>query len=410
MKLFRFVFFVGGVVFIGLLIGVQGCKKNSSHEGHEASQSSTIKGKYHCPMHPTYVSDKPGDCPICSMSLVPIESDEEHETMVKDMTEGKDSGNRKPLYYRHPMQPNVTSPEPKKDEMGMDYIAVYADEGSAETPVSDRATIKLSEQREQLIGVRTAPVERRNLNFLVRASGRVAYDPDLYSAIAEHREALKAREKTKESPWPDVHERAEALVDGSVLRLKQMGLSEDQINRIDSESKTPTNLLIGQAGDAVWVYAQIYEYEVGLIKAGQTLEANSSAFPGRKFRGKVLSVDSILNAETRTLRVRAEVPNPEGLLKPEMYVDTVIRVELGQKLAIPEEALVDTGTRQLVFVEKVQGQYEPREVEIGHEAEGYYEVRSGLKEGEMVVASANFLIDSESRLKAAVSEAGKHQH
>lgn len=400
--------FIGGLV-LALGFGFLGaCKKASEHQ-HSSNASSETQAKFHCPMHPTYVSDKPGDCPICAMKLVPIESEEAHENAVAES--GVAKGERKILYYRHPMQPGVTSPVPKKDEMGMDYVPVYSDEAQASSTVSGRANLKLSSDREQLIGVRTEKVTRRDLTFIIRASARVAYDPDLYSAMSEYKEALIARDKIKDSPWPEAHERAEALLNASSLRLRQLGLSESQIKDILSTSENPTNLLIGKKGGTIWVYAQIYEYESGLVREGQSVEVVPSAFPGRRFWGKVTSVDPILNSETRSLRVRVEVPNPEGLLKPEMYADAIIHVNLGQRLAIPAEALIDTGTRQLVFVMKGEGQYEPREVRIGHEAEGAYEVLSGVKEGEEVVASANFLIDSESKLKAAISEAGSgHQH
>lgn len=402
--------FAGGLV-VALGLGIFGaCNKKAGDHQHSTNASSEMKGKFHCPMHPTYVSDKPGDCPICAMSLVPIESEEAHEKAVRET--GGSKGERKILFYRHPMQPGVTSPVPKKDEMGMDYVPVYSDEEQAATAVSGRSNVKLSADREQLIGVRTEKVTRKNLSFLVRASARVAYDPDLYSAMSEYKEALIARDKMKDSPWPEAHERAEALLEASTLRLRQLGLSQNQINEISSTSKNPTNLLIGQSGGTIWVYAQIYEYESGLIREGQSVEVIASAFPGRQFWGKVKAVDPILNSETRSLRARVEVPNPEGLLKPEMYADAVIHVDLGSRLAIPAGALIDTGTRQLVYVMKGEGQYEPREVRIGHEAEGAYEVLSGVKEGEEVVASANFLIDSESKLKAAISQAGSggHQH
>ncbi len=215
----------------------------------------------------------------------------------------------------------------------------------------------------------------------------------------------------KESPWPDVKERSEALIRSSILRLRQMGLSEDQISELSSRTEDPTNLLLSDKGGSVWVYAQIYEYETGIVKRGQMMEVTSSAFPGRSFRGRVVAVDSILNPETRTLKVRGEVPNPEGLLKPEMYVDTVIHIDLGRKLAIPEEAVLKTGTRQIIFVEAGPGQFEPREIKVGGKAEDHYEVLSGVKEGEKVVTSANFLIDSESKLKSALSGAGGgHSH
>lgn len=331
--------FAGGTVFTACKRGVETAAKAAA---------------YHCPMHPTYVSDRPGDCPICGMRLVPIENKSEGET----------------------------------------------------TPTADRSPVVISEQREQLIGVKTSPVVRREISKLVRASGRIAYDPDLYSAVVEYREALKSLGKAKSSPWADVRERTEGLVSSSRLRLQQMGLSDSQIDRLGNAKGDPTNLLLGKKGGSVWVYAQIYEYEIGLVQAGQTMEIASVAFPGRSFTGRVVAVDTILNPETRTLRVRGEVPS-EGLLKPEMYVDVKMVVPMGRRLAVPEEAVMDTGTRKIAFVKTAPGRYEPRDVTAGQEAEEGVEILSGLTEGEEVVTSANFLIDSESKLKAALSGASK---
>jgi hypothetical protein len=418
------------VVALALLAGGAGWWAASGrHAGHAEAAASAVR--YHCPMHPVFVSDKPGDCPICGMRLVPIESEEQHEQAVEETQ--RQGGERKPLYYRHPMRPDVTSPEPKKDEMGMDYVPVYDQAlGGAEmvegrqpgnrleeaksgeqSGISGRASVSLSPEKQQLIGVRTAPVVSRALETLLRASGRVAYDPDLYNAVVEHREALRSAEKAKDSPWPDVGGRTDALIKSSILRLRQMGLSQTQIDEMSSESADPTNLLLSEKGGSVWVYAQVYEYEAGAVKAGQTMEVTSSAFPGRSLKGRVVAVDAVLDPETRTLRARGEIPNPEGLLKPEMYVDAVIHVDLGRQLALPEEAVLDTGTRRIVFVEVGPGRYEPRDVKLGRQAEDHYEVLSGLKEGEKVVTSANFLIDSESRLKASLSQSGAgggHSH
>ncbi|OGR86858.1 MAG: hypothetical protein A3A86_08385 [Elusimicrobia bacterium RIFCSPLOWO2_01_FULL_60_11] len=342
--------------------------KSPRHAGHETAPVNKII--YHCPMHPTYTSDKPGDCPICGMKLVQVTEDQ-HEAATPE-----------------------TGP----------------DAGAAEMPAG-RVPIVLSQERQQLIGVRTATVTLRNLETLVRASGRVAYDPDLYNAIVEHIEALKAKEAVKESPLPDSHERSAALIRSSALRLRQMGLSQEQIDRLSRKTKNPTNLLLGENNESMWVYAQIYAYEAGLVKSGQMMEVTSSADPGRTLRGKVVAVDTRLDPETRTLRVRGEIPNPEGLLKPEMFVDVVIRVDLGEKLAVPKEAVLDSGTRKILFVEETPGRYAPREIQVGREAEGHYEIIAGLKAGEKVVVSANFFIDSESRLKSSLSQSGAgHSH
>ena len=410
-----------------------------------ASRTATATG-YHCPMHPTFHSDKRGSCPICSMTLVPDEvaaggalGSAKHICVLHkckmahclmELTakvgqkitcpicgtaEAAEIPKGKPLYYRNPMNPEVTSPVPMKDGMGMDYVPVYAEEGAA-GKVSGQGAFVLSEEKRRMIGMKTEPVEFRDLSAVVRASGRVAYDPDLYHAIAEHSEAAKAREAVKESPYPDVHQRADALVRSSELRLRQIGLSEEQIAAIAGSSQPPTNLLFGGPGGTVWVYAQVYEYEISLVKPGQPVGIVTPAYPGRKFRGVVKALDSILSPETRSLKVRIEVPNPEGLLKLEMYVDAAIKAGIGRTLALPESALMDTGERQLAFIDLGNGRIEPREVRVGREAEGYYEVLSGLKRGEKVVTSANFLIDSESKLKSAPSGPAKngahegHQH
>lgn len=401
-----------------------------SHAGH-ADQAAT----YYCPMHPSYTADKPGDCPICNMKLVamekggmPVSSGKKMCLLHKCKMAGcKMELTLKPgetvtcpicgthiaeasvgkggiVYYRHPMRPEVTSPTPKKDEMGMDYVPVYAEDEKTEVPVPGQATTRVSEEGRQLIGMKTEILQRRALAATVRASGRVAYDPDLYNALTEYREAVRARDKVKDSPWPDVLERSGALVRASFLRLRQMGLSEAQIKESGRSQQSPTNLILGGSGDTVWVYAQIYEYEIGLVRAGQSVEVTAPAFRGRAFKGVVKAVDPNLSAETRSLKVRIEVPNPEGLLKLEMYVNALIRVDLGTKLALPESALLDSGKRKLIFVDLGEGRIEPREVKVGDQADAYYELLSGAREGEKVVTSANFLIDSESKLKSAVPD------
>ena len=390
------------------------------------------KAGFHCPMHASFRSDKPGTCPICGMTLVPDEAPAKGSAArvcvlhkckmancLMELTGQVGSKVTCPicgtadaveistgtlLYYRDPMNPQATSPTPRKDEMGMDFVPVYSEEAGA-GGVPGQGAVILSEERRQQIGLESAPVERRDLTAVIRATGQVAYDPDLYHAISEYGEAVKAREAVKDSPYPDVHQRAEALVQAGELRLRQMGLSQEQIGTIAQSTQPPTNLLFGSPGGTVWVYAQVYEFEIPLVKPGQKVEITTLAYPGRTFRGVVKSLDPILSAETRSLRARIEVPNPGGLLALQMYVDAAIRAEIGRKLALPAGALIDTGTRKIAFIDLGNGRIEPRELEIGRQAEGYYEVLSGLKEGEKVVTSANFLIDSESKLRAITPSA-----
>lgn len=385
------------IASVGFLIigGFAACsKKNDSKDSAAMGEKKKL---YHCAMHPQYTSDKPGDCPICNMRLVPIDDDSGSESQMQTEMSAVASGKRKILYYRNPMRADVHSPVPMKDDMGMDYIPVYEDENSSPSSVEGQGVVKIQKGSEQQIGVTVSPVEKRDLFMTIKAPGRVAYDPNLYSAILEYQEALKNKSKGSTEGQSE----ADLTVRASKLRLRQMGLSEEQIADINNPVFDPSNLLLGQKGGKVWVYVDIYDYEASFVKPGQSTEFTSPAFPGEPIQGTVRAVDSIVNSETRTLRVRVEVPNPRGDLKPEMYLSATIHAALGQKLAVPDSAVLDTGMRQLVYVQTAPGQYAPREIRVGREASGYYEVKSGLKEGENVVTSANFLIDSESKIRSA---------
>ncbi|MBI4396080.1 MAG: efflux RND transporter periplasmic adaptor subunit [Elusimicrobia bacterium] len=394
------------IAFIAISgVWLSACSKSSPGAGQAGAKKST----YYCPMHPTYTSDRPGECPICHMSLVSTADDRAEGG--EEMVGGRQPGNqeqmseKKILFYRHPMNPKVTSPVPAKDEMGMDYVPVYEEETPG-VAVPGQASVKINPTQGQMIGVRSAPVEKQPLHVPIRASGRVAYDPELYNALAEFKEILKIRSEMAEGGASSGSDQTKALLNASLLRLKQMGLSEEQAEDL---AQDPENLLTAEPGRSVWAYAEVYESEAGLVKPGQTMEITSSASPGRRFTGKIVAVDSVLNPQTRTLKARARIPNPEGLLKPGMFADAMVHVNLGRKLVVPVGAVLDTGTRKLVFVEKAPGQFDPREVRVGHEADDFVEVLSGLKAGERVVTSANFLIDSESKLKSALSSpTGEH--
>lgn len=402
--------------------------------GPEHGAAPAAAKKWQCPMHPEIVSDKPGSCPICNMDLVPME---ERGGGVAEAKSG--SGARfcllhnckmagckmelphkpgevidcpvcgthvaqaptgEPVYYRHPDHPEHKSPEPMKTEDGRDFLPVYAEgmPGGA----GGQAEVTISEERRRLMGLKSEAVERRSLARAVRASGRVAYDPDLYNATAEYREAVRARERLKGSALPESEERSQSLVNAAGIKLRQMGLTEAQIAQAATEG-AQTNLLFG--GGTVWVYAQIYEQEVGLVKPGQAVLMTTPAYPGRTFTGTLRSLDPVLDPATRSLKARIAVPNADGALRLEMYVNAEIKIDLGSQLALPESALLDTGERRLAFVDLGEGRIEPRVVSVGAKAGGYYELKSGIEEGEKVVTSANFLVDSESRLKAALKKA-----
>lgn len=423
----------GGVLFI-----ISGCGKKSDG-GEAATQGKTM---YHCPMHPAYTSDRQGDCPICGMKLVKMEQKSEigsagkvisateksleeicieHKCTMKDCamnvkahikpgekiscpicgevisTASGKVVERKILYYRNPMNPEATSPVPMKDSMGMDYIPVYDEEKGA--PAGP--TVTISPEKQQLIGLQVSAVAKRDLVKVVRASGKIAYDPELVVTQEEFIQALKNEENVKDSPLQDVIERARSMTEAARNKLRLLGMGDDQIAELETTKKAQTNLYLPGKGESVWAYAAIYEYEIGLVHPGDAVEIEAVAYPGEKFSGRVISINPVLDAATRTNQVRVEVANPENKLKPEMFINAKIKVSLGEKLAVPESAVLDTGLRKIVYVQRSGNVLESTEVTVGQKAENYYEVVDGLKEGDLVVVSGNFLVDSESKLRSA---------
>lgn len=325
------------------------------------------------------------------------------------------AGERKILFYRHPMKPAVTSPDPRKDEMGMDYVPVYADEAAdAKAPgegVEGLARVRVAGRRRQLIGLKTAKAEARTLVKTIRTVGRIAFDPDLYRTQEEYLSARKAYRRSRASAVPRSRARAKSLLASSRLRLQSLGLSDAQIEALDAGGKPEIGLLISPGrGGTLWLYADVYEGELSLVGAGQEVEATSASLPGETFRGEIAAVDRVLNPKTRSARVRVKIEDARGLLRPDMYLRAVIRIPLGERLAIPEEAVVDTGVRRIVFVDEGDGFLDPREVLLGVRSEDYVEVREGLSEGDSVVTSGSFLVDSESKLKAALSAIAGEAH
>jgi hypothetical protein len=337
------------------------------------------KETYYCPMHPQVISDKPGECPICNMTLVKRAA--EAPAVRKEAAE---KGERKILYYRNPMDPAVTSPVPMKDQMGMDFVPVY------EEAAKPAAEFYVSSQKLQLIGVKTAKVEKRKLTGQIVTVGRVAYDPDLYVAQEEYLQAVKS---------------ADGFAQGAGRKLQLMGMSQNEIAEMEKGGKPEEGLYLPQADQKnVWVYMTVYEYEAGYVKEGQSIEVTAGAYPGEVFKGKIVSIAPMFDAMTRSLKVRAMVDNPTGKLKLEMYVNASLTYDLGEKLAVPQEAVMNAGTRTYVFTTDGQGHFKAHDVKLGTKAEGWYEVLSGLTEGATIMTSGNFLIDSESKLNAVLTQ------
>ncbi len=432
---------VAGILATGLLatavtLGVQA----SRHSAHAPVT-------YYCPMHPTYTSTKPGDCPICNMRLVPRPATDTRSTTAAStkntkphdicymhncpmMHDGKpcpmlvvakegepvtcplchqhvadrsEQGQRV-VYWTDPMLPGYKADRPGKSPMGMELVPVYAD--PATPAVSDTpegyATILVTPQKRQLIGVRTGVVERRALSRTIRTVGTIAHDPDLYQAQAEYIQAMRALEQARASNAPEFVEQAQRILDSTKIRLRHLGLSEAMIEEMAAWKEPEHGLLFSHPGEPVWLYAKVYEYELPLVRIGQTVTVEAPAFPGQRFHGTIRAIDPMVDPMTRTTRIRAQLEDAQGQLTPDMYVNVDIAVELGEVLAIPVDAVFDTGAQKIVFVDRGEGLFEPRNVTLGARGEGFYEVKAGVAEGERVVTSGNFLIDSESRLKAAL--------
>jgi len=362
-----------------------------------AAEPAAHAPKYQCSMHPQIVSDHPGTCPICQMPLTRV--DDAHPAAAPP-------GQRTPLFYRNPMRADVTSPVPAKDEMGMDYIPVYADDtadvgAGAASDVAGHAAFTLSHERQQLIGVRRSRVERRALSRDIRAVGTVAYDPQLYQAINDYRQALAARAGFSDEALPEARSGSDAIARAAALRLRQLGLSESQVRDAGRGGGDPGALLL--PGANAWVYAQVYEYEIESVRPGQQVTGSLPSHEDRTYRGTVVAIDPILDAATRTARVRVQVATPDGGLRPQSFVTALIHVPTVEVVAVPSDAILDTGRDQFIFVVEEGTRFAPRAVRTGREAGGWTEIVAGVEPGVEVVTSANFLIDSESRFRAAVA-------
>jgi len=387
-KLVLIILTVVGASFLVLLLFIFARNVFQGRVVSESDTGQTQKAVYYCPMHPNFTSDKPGACAICGMSLVK----KEPALSRKDKT-----GKKKLLYYRNPMNPEATSPVPMKDSMGMDYLPVYdAQENNAGSGVY------ISPERQQLIGVKKEAVAKKQLARQIITVGKVAYDPDLYVAQEEFIQSLKTAEAVKNSVLSSVSEQSNSLAEAARKKLLLLGMSNEEIAELAKHKAAQENLYLPGFSDTIWVYLTIYEYEIGLVKIGQEAVLDTNAFPGETFPGKIIATTPVLNSETRSLRVRVEVKDAQHKLKPEMFVNAKINIDLGEKLAVPETAVLDTGVRKIVYLVKEDDMLEARQVNLGPKAQGYYEVLGGLEDGDIVVTSGNFLVDSESKLKGAM--------
>ncbi len=380
---------------------------------------------------------------------LPIYEDE--EAGFKDEKPGKPQGARKILYYRNPMGLPDISQAPKKDSMGMDYIPVY--EGEAE----DGSTVKIAPGKLQRTGVRSESVSKRSLFTSIHAPGVVQADEHRQAVVALRFDAFlnelehitTGSKVAKGEPLMRVYSSAlsaaaaQYVTDlglrntgglpqnrGARQRLENLGVPDEIIKDIERSregSLTVTwpaprdgyiiehNVVEGmqaKAGDVlfriadlsvIWVLADVAERDLGLIALGQKVTVTPRGYPDRSFAGTVGLIYPVLNKETRTARVRIVLANPDTIMRPNMYADVVIESGGDRPvIAVPDSAVINSGKRQVAIVDKGEGRFEPREVKTGIRGDGYVEVREGIAEGDKVVVAANFLIDAESNLKAAL--------
>jgi Cu(I)/Ag(I) efflux system membrane fusion protein len=358
---------------------------------------------------------------------------------------------RKILYYRNPMGLPDTSLVPKKDSMGMDYIPVYQGDDT------DDGTVTLSPGKIQRTGVKSEPAERRSIHVTVKAPGTIQLDEQRVSVIAMRSESFvqKVADVTTGTsvkagqPLMEIYSSAISAAAaeylstinsnvggvasygrGSRQRLTNLDVPEPVISAMEKSHVAPVTVqwtaprdgivlernavegMRANPGDVlfriadisvVWALVDVAERDLGSIAVGQPVTIRARSFPGRTFTGKIAVVYPQLNKDTRTARIRVELANRDLALLPDMYVDADIdTADPTPVLAVPDSSILDTGSRQAVLVDKGEGRFEPREVKLGRRGGGYIEVRSGLSDGDAVVTSANFLIDAESNLKAAL--------
>ncbi|WP_119965268.1 efflux RND transporter periplasmic adaptor subunit [Simplicispira lacusdiani] len=399
-----------------------------------------------------------------------VHGSEPAASMAASASEKKE---RKVLYYRNPMGLPDTSPTPKKDPMGMDYIPVY--EGEQESEAESTNQIKISTDKVQKLGVRVEAATLRTLDKTVRAAGRIepderlsyaitpkfegyverlhvnatgqavgkgqplfeVYSPELVSAQREYAIAAQGVDSLK-SASEETQNGMRQLAESSLMRLRNWDISDEQVKALAQSGnarrtltfRSPVAGIVTEKkavqgmrfmpGDAlyqvtnlssVWVIADVFEQDIGLVKPGTKATVHINAYPDKVFTGSITYVYPTLTAETRTVPVRVELTNAGGLLKPGMFAQVELpAASKGAVLTVPTSAVIDSGTRQIVLVQLKEGRFEPREVKIGARSEDRVEIINGVQDGEMVVVAANFLIDAESNLKAAVGSLGHAGH
>ena len=439
--------FFAAVIFIG-----DACSKTEAN----GSEKPGDVAYYTCTMHPSVKSQDPhGKCPICSMDLVPV--------MKKDVAATKP--NPADIdYYTCTMHPSVHSKTPGKCPIcGMDLVPVMKKGATLEQPTEFTVPVERQQQIGVTYGTVTkrpfthtvrvvgtvAEDKQRRWDNVARVEGYVSklfvfspgevveknaplltiYSPDLLTAQNEFVTLLKAREDAKEKNQPAVLESTEKLIEATKQRLRLWNISDEQIAELEKTRQPQETMTLHSPfkgvlqdlpvdqgkriaiGDrlasvtdlsVMWVWAQFYQDEIPMLTTGLPISISTSSYPGETFNGKISLIDPFINDALRTGRVRIDVDNSDFKLRPGMYVDAALTMDMGEGLAVPADAVLPTGEHNIVFVDKGEGKLQPRYVELGRKYGDSYEVKSGISENERVVTSANFLIDAEAKVQGAL--------
>lgn len=424
-----------------------------SNSGNEDISVAEEKQLYTCGMHPEIILEEPGNCPICEMKLIPIKSD-------KKTT----SGERKIVFWRAPMDPNEIYDEPGKSKMGMDLVPVYEDESSASglvtidpevqqnmniktevvkrrnlsSKVITNGVLTTDETREYIVTTRVSGwVEKLYVNYTgqrVRKGAKLMdiYSPELVAAQQEFLSSLSYQSSVEQSSIQEVSKSGDDLLENSIRKLQLLDVTDEEIKRLKETREVRTyltlyakssgtvihkNVIEGEkimAGmpllkiadlNILWLTADIYEYELSKVKLGAKAEIKYNFLPGKIYEGEITFIYPTLDPKSRTATIRIDIPNYNDELKPSMFANVIIEgKDLGLHPLVPENAVLRSGTKDVVIIALGDGKFKPQEIELGGYADGYYQVLEGLQGGNEIVTSAQFLIDSESNLRAAISQ------
>ena len=393
--------------------------EQAASPARDTSLATAPKGErkvlyWYDPMHPAYKADKPGIAPDCGMKLVPKYADE--KAGMKDMATG-----------------SVLISSAKQQLIGVRTGIVQRE--SLVRTVRTTGQITADETRIAHIHVKVSGwIDKVYVDFVGQQVKKgqplfTLYSPDLVATQQEYLIAKRGNDSLGKSPFPEVSQGAASLLSAARDRLRLWDISDDQIRKLDQTGEVSRTLtfyspIAGFVTDrkafpqaavnpdtelytlvdlsSVWATADVYEYEVPYVRVGQMAEVSLSYYPGKTYSGRITYIYPTVDPQTHTVKVRLQIPNPDLELKPEMFTEVALKIDYGKQIVVPQEAVLNSGDSQRVFIARGDGYFEPRQIKVGPQVDGKLVVLSGLRAGETVVTSGNFLVDSESQLKSAM--------